>query len=304
MGVAKRVGGAVAVLGALGAGSLGYAMLEARAFTVRRVKVPVLPPGSRPIRVLHLSDFHLTPGQRTKQEFIASLAALEPDLVVNTGDNHADGRAWPYVVRSLGRLLDVPGVFVHGSNDYYAPKRRNWLAYLDRHTGGATEPTDPRRDLPWRQLDAEFTARGWHDLTEREVAIDVAGQRIALRGTDDAHLDRDDYAAVAGPFPDDATLRIGVTHAPYLRVLNGMAADGADLIMAGHTHGGQVCVPGYGALVTNCDLDTGRVKGLSSHRASGRTAHLHVSAGLGTSPYAPIRFACRPEVSLLKLVPR
>ena len=110
---------------------------------------------------------------------------------------------------------------------------------------------------------------------------------------------------VAGP-PDRAEIdvAIGVTHAPYRRVIDAMAYDGMDLIVAGHTHGGQVCVPFYGALVTNCDLDTRRVKGLSLHSAGGKTAYLQVSAGLGTSPYAPFRFACRPEATLMTLVPR
>jgi hypothetical protein len=103
---------------------------------------------------------------------------------------------------------------------------------------------------------------------------------------------------VAGAFAEDADLALAVTHAPYLRVLDPMAADGADLIVAGHTHGGQLRVPGYGALVTNCDLDTQRARGLSSHGDSA----LHVSAGLGTSPYAPFRFACPPEATLLTLV--
>ena len=101
----------------------------------------------------------------------------------------------------------------------------------------------------------------------------------------------------------------------------GMAADGVDLILAGHTHGGQLCLPGYGALVTNCDLDRRRAKGMSrwwpgagstgpeggaapSSDAPPDAAWLHVSAGLGTSPYAPVRFACRPEATLLTLTPR
>ena len=108
---------------------------------------------------------------------------------------------------------------------------------------------------------------------------------------------------VEGPADASADLNIGVTHAPYLRLLDAMTADGMDLIFAGHTHGGQVCVPGYGALITNCDLDPARVKGLSTHTAGGHTAHLHVSAGVGTSPFAPYRFACRPEVTLLTLRP-
>lgn len=104
-------------------------------------------------------------------------------------------------------------------------------------------------------------------------------------------------------------LRIGVTHAPYRRILERMSAEGVALALAGHTHGGQLCVPGFGALVTNCDLDRSRASGLSqwpgrpgAPRAAG-PMYLHVSAGLGTSPYTPVRIACRPEATLLTLVP-
>lgn len=303
----RTIGTGLAVAAAAGAGALAWAGLyEVGAYTLRRFDVPVLAPGSRPVRVLHLSDLHMLPGQRAKQQWVAGLAGLEPDLVVNTGDNHSNAEAWPYVVRCLGRLLDVPGVFVHGSNDYFSPKPKNWLSYLQRgDREGAVAPIDdPERALPWQEMDAEFLRRGWHDLTHAEAVVEVAGQRILLRGTDDAHLNLDDYASIAGPRRDGVTLQLGVTHAPYLRVLDAMVADGADLLLAGHTHGGQVCVPGYGALVTNCDLDPARVKGLSRHVHGDRFAALHVSAGLGTSPYAPIRFACRPEASLLRLVPR
>jgi predicted MPP superfamily phosphohydrolase len=78
-----------------------------------------------------------------------------------------------------------------------------------------------------------------------------------------------------------------------------MVADGVALVLAGHTHGGQLCIPGVGALVTNCDLPRRQAKGVSSWEG----VPLHVSAGLGCSPYAPVRFACRPEASLLTLVP-
>jgi predicted MPP superfamily phosphohydrolase len=95
-------------------------------------------------------------------------------------------------------------------------------------------------------------------------------------------------------------VRIALAHAPEPRVLDAFAADGYDLLLAGHTHGGQVCVPFYGALATNCGIDRPRVKGLHQHRGS----WLHVSAGLGTSPWAPVRFACLPEATLLTLVSR
>jgi predicted MPP superfamily phosphohydrolase len=294
--------GALGVAG-LGAGCLAYASLvEVRAFALRRVEVPILPVGADPVRVLHISDLHLTPGALARQRWVAGLAALEPDLVVNTGDNLAHPEAVPYVLSSLGRLLDVPGVYVWGSNDYYAPTFKNPLTYLLR-------PSEPRRavqpELPWPDLDAGFRSAGWTDLTHTSTTLEIQGVRFGFRGTDDAHLGRADYRRVAGPVDRTAVdVSLAVTHAPYRSVIDPMAADGHDLIVAGHTHGGQVCVPVYGALVTNCDLDTARVKGLSQHTAEQHTSWLHVSAGLGTSPYAPIRFACRPEATLLTLTAR
>ncbi|MFD9203785.1 metallophosphoesterase, partial [Streptomyces anthocyanicus] len=117
---------------------------------------------------------------------------------------------------------------------------------------------------------------------------------------------RDRYARVAGGPSEAADLSLGIVHAPYLRALDAFTADGYPLVLAGHTHGGQLCIPFYGALVTNCDLDTDRVKGLSTYteEESGLTSYLHVSAGCGTSRYTPVRFACPPEATLLTLTGR
>jgi predicted MPP superfamily phosphohydrolase len=203
-------------------------------------------------------------------------------------------------------LLDVPGVFVLGSNDYYSPTLRNPLRYLlpdsgKRHTNSPL--------LPWRELKDLFTGSGWVDLTNRQATLKVGATRFAFAGVDDPHLRYDRLDEVAGPADPDADVRLGVAHAPYLRVLDQFATDGYDAILAGHTHGGQVCLPGIGALTTNCDLEPGRAKGLHRHPAHSApddpgSAWLHVSAGLGTSKYAPFRFACRPEASLLTVVPR
>lgn len=290
-------------LGLLAAGGFSWGVLEARAFTVRQVSVPVLAAGASPLRVLHLSDIHLLSRQRLKQRFVASLAGWQPDLVVNTGDNIASTDALDPLLGSLGPLLDVPGVFVFGSNDYCAPSFTNPLGYL-LHGKSEASHTSTEPNLPWRSMRDAFARRGWTDLTHRRTVLDIAGTTIEFRGTDDAHLNRDDYAAVAGPPRPGIDLSIGVTHAPYLRLLDAMTTDGVDLIMAGHTHGGQVCLPVKGALITNCDLDTDRVKGLSTHSADGCTAYLHVSAGIGGSPFAPYRTFCRPEATLLTLVPR
>lgn len=286
-----------------GAACVAYGtFIEAKSFRVRRVTLPLLPEGAPRLRVLHISDVHLARGQRARQQFVSSLAGLEPDLVVNTGDNIAHADALDPVLEAFGRLLEVPGVFVFGSNDYSAPQLGNPLGYLARSTSHRGLPED-RELLPTEDLRTGLAAGGWHDLTGRKVVMEVQGVRLELRGTDDAHLHRDDYSQVAGKPTAEADLAIGVTHAPYARVLDAMTADGVQLIFAGHTHGGQVCLPGWGALTTNCDLPTARAKGMSPHQFEDRASWLHVSAGVGTSPFAPYRFACPPEVTLITLTP-
>jgi predicted MPP superfamily phosphohydrolase len=290
--------GSVVGAGAIaGAGLTGYAAWEARQYTLRELTVPVLPPGADPLRVLHLSDIHLVPRQQRKLDWLAGLALLRPDLVVDTGDNLAHRRAVPPLLDAFGALLDVPGVYVLGSNDYFEPRMRNPFRYL--------LPDDGKRrtnvpQLPWRDLKERLSGAGWLDLSNRTTRVTVKGIDIAFAGVDDPHLGYDRLAEVAGPAPADADVRLAVTHAPYLRVLDQFARDGYDAILAGHTHGGQVCLPGGRALTTNCDIDPARARGLHHHG----DAWLHVSAGLGTSPYVRLRVACRPEATLLTLVAR
>jgi uncharacterized protein len=301
---ATRLAGGAALAGA---GTLAYAAgVEVRWFALRRATLPVLPPGHGPLRVLHLSDLHLTPGQARKRAWVQSLAELEPDLVVDTGDNLAHMEAVPAVLDAFRDLLDVPGVFVFGSNDYFAPSVRNPVRYLLPDDGQRNTHT-PK--LPYGDLRDGLEQRGWVDLTNRRTTLTVKGTRFAFAGVDDPHLDYDDLPAVAGPADADADVRMGVAHAPYLRVLDQFAADGYETVLAGHTHGGQLCLPGAGALVTNCDLDTKRAKGLHRHPANAPegapgSSWLHVSAGLGTSPFAPVRFCCRPEATLLTFTAR
>ncbi|MEP7369523.1 MAG: metallophosphoesterase [Dermatophilaceae bacterium] len=298
-------------LTAVGAGGLAYAsLIERNAFTVRRFSVPVLPPGAAPLRVLHLSDIHLVPRQSRKIKWLRSLSALEPELIVNTGDNLGDLQGVPAVLHALDPLLTVPGVFVMGSNDYFAPSLKNPVRYLTKSPARTGESLP----LPTGDLVSAFTDAGWTNLNNARASLSVSGQSLELVGVDDAHLGYDRYSEVAGPSDPQAALTVGVTHAPYQRVLDSMTADGAGLVIAGHTHGGQLCLPFYGTLVTNCDLDRRRAKGVSrwwpgaaetpSSEAPADAAWMEVSAGLGTSPYAPVRFACRPEVTLLTLVER
>lgn len=280
-----------------GAAAVAYgAGIERRRWTLREATVPVLTPGTRPLRILHLSDLHMMPGQRSKQRWVSELAALEPDLVVNTGDNLAHPRAVPAVMAALEPLMHLPGVFVFGGNDYFGPTPKNPVRYL---TGRRTDPTGEL--LPWRDLRAALIERGWLDATHTRLTADVDGVSVAAAGVDDPHLSLDRYDRIAGRVPGHRGLRLGLTHSPEPRVLDAFAADGYDLVLAGHTHGGQLRMPGVGAIVTNCGIDRSRARGVSRW---GTHTWLHVSAGLGTSPWVPVRFACPPEASLLTLVPR
>jgi len=329
---------------AVGLAGLGYAAgIEVNLYRLRRFELPVLDPGAKPLRILQVADIHMVPGQRRKHAWLRSLAELEPDLVVNTGDNLSHPDAIGPVLDALEPLLRLPGVFVFGSNDYYKAKKLNPTKYL-RKGDLSHAPKHEREQNDWHELQAGLEKHGWLPLNNARGTLELrsgvgtnpstdsvttakstgpgtgtspeagAGtaptpstpiRRIAFVGLDDPHVKRDRYELVAGGPDIDAEITLGVTHAPYLRGLDAMAADGLPVILAGHTHGGQLCIPGYGALVTNCDLDTARVKGLHTHTApNARTSYLHVSAGCGTSRYAPIRFACPPEASLLTLVPR
>ncbi len=296
----------------LGGAAFAYAsVLERNWFALRRFQVPVLPEGAEPIRVLHLTDVHLTPGRHRLMSWIRSLDALQPDLVVNTGDSIAHQQAVGPFLDALGPLLDRPGIFVYGSNDLYSPTPRNPLRYL----WTTSERKNIRRvpDLPWAELGDGMSAAGWLDANNQRGRIKAGELDIEVGGVHDSHTRRDRYDDIAGRTDPSADLRLGVMHSPEPRVMDRFAADGYDLLLAGHTHGGQVCLPLRGALVTNCGIDPQRARGLHRHPATPSPDSdaagqdrpwLHVSAGLGTSPWAPVRFACRPEASLLTLVPR
>jgi uncharacterized protein len=291
--VAWQAAGAVA---AAGAACVGYGILVERDwYRLRRQRVEALEPGQAPLTVLHLSDLHLTAADDRQMRFLERLAAEPVDLVVVTGDMLGEPEALDPVLATLGRFRPRLGaVAVLGSNDYWAPRFRNPLTYF---IGPSTRRHRSSGRNPWRELVQGLETRGWTVLSNRRGRLGD----VELAGMDDPHIRHDDPAV---PVPANgevpARLRLGVVHSPYRRALDAFAGNGYDLVLAGHTHGGQVRLPGVGALVTNCDLPRDRVRGLSRWGSS----WLHVSAGLGTSKYAPFRFACRPEASLLTVVPK
>ena len=303
---------ALGVVAAVGAAALAWGTLvERNRFTIRHEVLPVLDPGARDVTVLHLADIHMAPWQRRKQDWIRSLARVEPHLVVNTGDNlgHVDGLDG--LEYALEPFRGVAGVFVNGSNDYFGPQAKNPLGYF----GGPSGRPQKAASLDTAALETYFEdSLGWLSLNNAARAIEIRGSRLEFFGVNDAHRGWDRLDRLPGAieemrenvgWQDDRTgpqaVPIAVTHAPYRRVLDSFVTNGAEVIFAGHTHGGQVRIPGLPALVTNCDIPREQAQGLSLWRHARHAAYLNVSAGIGTSIYAPVRFACPPEAVVVTL---
>ena len=265
--------------------------VERRRYRLVRHRLDILPAtAAGPLTVLHLSDLHFVRRDRGKAAFLAGLPAA--DVTVVTGDFLAEPEAVETTVAAVhevrGRLASW---FVLGSNDYFVPRPLNYLAYF-------RGKRKPRRAERGRAADlvSQLRADGWDDLTNVRRDVDINGVPMELLGLDDAHIAWHDLRVAPRRSPD--RFGFAVMHSPDSAPET--AALGYDFMVAGHTHGGQVCLPGVGALVTNCSLPARLVSGMI--RVG--DAVVSVSPGLGTSKYAPFRFFCRPEATLLELHPR
>ena len=239
------------------------------------------------LRVLHISDIHFAPTQTNKAAFLKDLATLKPDLVVNTGDNLGHKNALNPLLLALEPLLEFPGVFVNGSNDYFSPKVSNPLKYL----AGPSSVDQRVPDLDTPRMVREFENAGWLNLNNQTGKLEIKAQTINFTGVDDPHLGREAFGV------SSAENLIALSHAPYRRVLDQFVKMSASLIFSGHTHGGQVCLPGGKAIITNCDLPASQAQGLSYYQQT----PLHVSGGMGANIFTPVRLFCPPSATLIKI---
>jgi uncharacterized protein len=270
-----------------------YSLCEPYLYRLTRMRVPVRA-GCPPLNILQVSDTHMQRHNRRLASFLASLPdrlALEPDLVLATGDMIEGNEGIDPLIEGLRPLRATHGCYyVFGSHDYYAPTFKGVRKYFRPPRGSVkAPPADTDR------LQRALHSLGWTPLLNSTHQIDTPRGRVRLTGVDDPYIRRHKTEHI-GREPED-TAAIGVMHAPD--VVSEWFRAGYDLVLAGHTHGGQVRVPGIGALVTNCSLPTSLARGL--HRID--DGWMHVSPGLGTGRYSPIRFACRPEATLLSLEP-
>ncbi|MFN2525029.1 MAG: metallophosphoesterase [Actinomycetota bacterium] len=286
----KKVGAVFGAGVALGA----YSLWERRAYRVGAVDVP-LRRSAPELTILHISDTHLRVSER---KLIAWLEELPqrlntvPDLVLATGDLIEDDSGIEPLIATFTRLEARLGRFyVLGSHDYYQAKFQPYTRYLARESRRiSAPPADTER------LEDGLVDKGWEPLINSSVTLEADVGTILVSGVDDPFLGNHTTDHVRRD--KSADLALGLVHSPD--VISEWALNGFDLVLAGHTHGGQVRIPGLGAVVTNCTLPAGLASGLNRVGP----CWIHVSPGLGTSSFSPIRFNCFPQVTLLKTVRR
>lgn len=277
------------LLGLAAAGAAYAVFVERRWYRLGRYRLDILPAEGPGLDILHLSDLHILREDRGKRRFLASLPSA--DITVITGDILGEPEAVEFAAEALrvarGRLASL---FVLGSNDLFAPRRLNYFRYFipDRRRRRRLGKIGRAPELV-RLLEGD----GWVHLRNRKYERRMNGMRMEVMGLDDPHIHRSDLRAAPRTEPD--AFGLAVVHSPD--PAPELAALGYDLVVAGHTHGGQVRLPLIGALVSNSSIPPRLARGLIRMGKS----YLHVSPGLGTSKYAPFRLFCRPEATLLEL---
>lgn len=258
---------------------LQRALLEPRQFEIthQRILLPKLPPEFHGFRIVQLSDIHHSPflSEGEIAQAVSYANELKADLTVLTGDYISHSTDYiPGCARALGRLQARHGVYaVLGNHDHW--------------TDGPATAT-------------AFTDQGIRILTNENVRIELGAASIRLLGVDDLMVGRDDLPSAMIDTSNDE-VRILLCHNP--RIIREAARAEIDLVLSGHTHGGQI---NWRLLTGRKDPKTYRwlrrpSRRLTRGHAQLGATQLYVNRGLGTV-IAPLRYGCPPEITLLELV--
>ncbi len=293
MGVVKLA----AALGALGVGAALYAWWESTALEVteRRLRIPDLPPGLEGLRILHVSDTHFPASGDSVGRFLERVWHLDYDLICCTGDYVETAAGWDAAADALTQLRAPFGVYATlGAHDYCPPIRTfdEWCAFNVDHVLGS-----PRRFVNPQPFVERLEAAGIVVLRNEWRSLEIAGEQVRIGGAGD---DSARMARLESALQPAGGFSMLLTHAPDAALrLPDPAAGGPSLVLCGHTHGGQIRVPGWGAPLRHSRL-VSRQQAAGLFAAGG--AQVVVSRGFGTA-HVPLRLACRPEIGLLTLTP-
>ncbi|MDR2748886.1 MAG: metallophosphoesterase [Bifidobacteriaceae bacterium] len=271
-----------------------YSFIETRLFKINRVKI-----NNNGIKILHISDIHLFPHQKRKLKFIRKLKKEELDFIICTGDSISSNNAINCLIDTMrdAGFDKIPGAFVLGSNDYFAPKISNPFQYFFGPSSRKSNYTDKKR-LDTKRLIAGLEFLGWRFAEETQFEIKIKNKKLKIAGSFDYHFKKNsDIKNILENSKGKNEITIGITHAPYLEALKPFLENNTNFLFAGHTHGSQIRLPKIGALVTNSDIPKDKASGVFQMENS----IVSISEGLGTSAYFPFRFLCRPAVTILEI---
>jgi len=297
---------ALATLALAGLSTLYYsARVEPYRWRLRRRKVPLagLPPGLWGLRILHLSDFHITRRDWRRFKGILAFSSVEADLVAMTGDFvDEDDEAEARLAADLLDRFEAPlGKFaVLGNHDRFRRGTRRAISLVRtiRFSLTGVEDRDPdlvsTTGLP--HIGRLLLGGRTRLLLNEAHPVTRNGTRFWVVGVDDNHLGFDDLGRALAGVPA-GEFSILLAHSPT--ILPAAEGAGIPLVLAGHTHGGQVRLPLVGTIAVGARRPAGDAVGLLPTR----TGYIHISPGLGSSRSLPFRFGCPPEATLLELVP-
>jgi uncharacterized protein len=222
------------------------------------------------LRIVHISDLHCDKEQRLEGRVVEVINNLKPDIIVFTGDSINTPKAKPLLDKTMNSLKARLGKFVvRGNNDVWYRRRHNLDPFIDS---------------------------GFTVLDNQSVLIEDNGQKYYIRGqrSTSSHT----YLGPGNEISDDS-FNIFLYHHPDM--IEKLGGSGFDLYLAGHTHGGQVALPFYGALIT---LTKHGKKYESGHYKFGEM-DIYINRGTGMEGnYAPrVRFCAIPEVTVIDLKP-
>ncbi|HEY3396975.1 MAG TPA: metallophosphoesterase [Armatimonadota bacterium] len=246
-----------------------------------QISCPRLPAAFSGLRVAVITDIHAgfgACGEESVAEAVAAANGAAPDVLLLLGDLIHHARDAAHYLPLLAGLRARLGVWACLGNHEHGTR---WYSRAARHS---EHPPNFWRRI-YREMGAEL-------LVNEARPLEQEGQRLWLVGVDDAYSRRDDLEAALASVPADE-FRLVLTHSPD--VIDDVMADQVDLILAGHTHGGQICLPSGRALHAPCRRPRHRAAGLVL--ANGTQMYVSRGAGEGLS----VRFNCPREIPLVTL---
>jgi uncharacterized protein len=260
----------ILTLAVVGVGCLIWSTTEPYWPEVTHTEVPLdkLPAGSKPIRIVHISDTHSEDMLRLEGKLPGLIAEQKPDLICFTGDALTHKSGLRHFQKLMKELTDIAPVYaVHGNWEL-----KNWIQGADFYG-----------DAPVTILD---------NRAERVV---INGQPIWLAGMHQYAPNLDRTLAEV----DNTEPVVLLYHVPDIILT--LPGRGVDLCLSGHTHGGQIALPFYGALTTLTSTGKRFERGLYHHEDT----YLYITRGIGMEGGRTprIRFFARPEISVIDLVP-